>query len=126
MSEGATLYVPWDNKRLGLSFATFRDKMTPGGRETWRVTVKTPAGAPAEKGAAEILSYMYDRSLDIFAPHRPPTVNALYPSRAGTLAWQAGLGRADRVFAFAEDWRRLPGYPTFSPCLLYTSPSPRD
>ena len=26
---------------------------TPGGRETWRVTVKTPGGKPAEKGAAE-------------------------------------------------------------------------
>ena len=92
MSEEAIVFVPWDNKDLGISFSTFRDKLTPGGRETWRVTVKTPGGKPADKGAAELLAYMYDRSLDLFAPHRPPRVSGLYPYRAGT----AGLGRRAR------------------------------
>ncbi len=115
MSEADSVFVPWDNKELGLAFATFRDKLTPGGRETWRVTVKTPEGKPAEKGAAEILSYMYDRSLDIFAPHSPPRLSGLYPNRTGTPAWGSGLGRAQMMFASDEGWHDLPGYPTFRP-----------
>ena len=50
MSDDASVFVPWDNKALGLSFATFRDKLAPGGRETWRVTVKTPQGTAGRKG----------------------------------------------------------------------------
>lgn len=115
MSEEASVFVPWDNKELGLSFATFRDKLTPGGRETWRVTVKTPKGAPAEKGAAELLAYMYDRSLDIFAPHRPPRLSGLYPNRAGTLWWGSGLGGAATVFELENNWRHLPSYEAFRP-----------
>ncbi|HMA53552.1 MAG TPA: alpha-2-macroglobulin family protein, partial [Acidobacteriota bacterium] len=115
MTAEASVYVPWDDKELGISFATFRDKLTPGARETWRVTVKTPKGTPAEKGAAELLAYMYDRSLDLFAPHNPPRLSWLYPDRTGTVAWQAGLGEAQTLFAFDQDWHNLPGYPAFRP-----------
>ena len=115
MSEEALVFVPWDNKELGISFATFRDKLAPGGRETWRVTVKTPEGKPAEKGAAELLAYMYDRSLDIFAPHRPPRLTGLYPYRAGAPAWDSVLGTAMNMLSFENDWRYIPGYPTFRP-----------
>ncbi len=78
-----SLYVPWDNKTLKVEFASFRDKLRPGARETWRVTVKNPSGAPVMERAAEVLSYMYDRSLDIFAPHHPPTPLSAYPNRTG-------------------------------------------
>ncbi|RPJ00984.1 MAG: hypothetical protein EHM31_06870, partial [Candidatus Aminicenantes bacterium] len=115
MSQDASVFVPWDNKELGISFATFRDKLTPGGRETWRVTVKTPKGVASEKGAAELLAYMYDRSLDIFAPHRPPRLSGLYPNRAGTLWWDPTLGTAAMMFAVDQDWHNLPGFPTFRP-----------
>ncbi len=121
MSEAASVFVPWDNKELGISFATFRDKLTPGGRETWRVTVKTPKGTsattglPAEKGAAELLAYMYDRSLDLFAPHNPPRLSGLYPNRMGTLSWDAGLGEALMMFMSDRGWNQVPGYPTFRP-----------
>ena len=50
------------------------------------MTVKGPKGAPLENAAAELLAYMYDRSLDLFAPHSPPSVLALYPNRTG-IAW---------------------------------------
>lgn len=115
MSEEASVFVPWDSKELGISFSTFRDKLTPGGRETWRVTVKTPDGKKAVQGAAEILAYMYDRSLDPFAPHRPPRLTGLYPNRAGTSWWDAALGTAPMSFAFDHDWTRVPGYPSFRP-----------
>ncbi|MEN6560027.1 MAG: alpha-2-macroglobulin family protein [Acidobacteriota bacterium] len=116
MTADASIFVPWDNKVLDISFATFRDKLTPGGRETWQVTVKTPKGtmgAPAEKGAAELLAYMYDRSLDIFAPHRPPSLAGLYPNRMGTKAWDPGLGQAPMACSSEKGWKALPDYPTF-------------
>ncbi len=120
MTAEASVYVPWDNKELGLSFATFRDKLVPGGRETWRVTVKTPKGTPAEKGAAELLAYMYDRSLDLFAPHRPPRLSGLYPNQTGTRAWDTGLGRAQEMFSSSSGWRDVPGFPTFRPDRLFS------
>lgn len=122
MSEAASVFVPWDNKELGISFATFRDKLTPGGRETWRVAVKTPDGKPAEKGAAELLAYMYDRSLDIFAPHRPPRIAGLYPNRAGTASWYPGLGTARTVYADESGWSRVLDYPRFRPDMLLGIP----
>ncbi|MDH4197043.1 MAG: MG2 domain-containing protein, partial [Candidatus Aminicenantes bacterium] len=113
MSEKASVFVPWDNKEVAISFSSFRDKLTPGGRETWRVTVKTPSGKPAEKGAAELLAYMYDRSLDLFAPHHPPRLAGLYPNRTGALWWDPALGTAPVVFSTDKGWRQFPGYPTF-------------
>ena len=71
LSAHQTVFVPWDDRELKLYFATFRDELRPGGRETWRVSVE---GASAEAGAAELLAYMYDRSLDVFAPHNPASV----------------------------------------------------
>ena len=35
--------------------------------------MKGPPSARPEAAAAELLAYMYDRSLDLFAPHRPPS-----------------------------------------------------
>lgn len=94
MSQTVAVFVPWDDKELKLEFATFRDRIRPGTRETWRVTVKSPSGKPVEAGAAELLGYMYDRSLDVFAPHQPPSVLSLYPSRIGTPWTRATLGAA--------------------------------
>jgi alpha-2-macroglobulin len=115
VTEEANVFVPWDDKELAVSFATFRDKLLPGGRETWRINVKTPDGKPALRGAAELLAYMYDRSLDLFAPHDPPRVTALYPYRAGTSGWDKTLGLAPQAYADDSGWGGLPGYPVFRP-----------
>ncbi len=58
--------VPWDNKELALSFETFRDKMEPGAKETFRVKIR---GKKGELAAAEMAAAMYDYSLDQFYPH---------------------------------------------------------
>jgi hypothetical protein len=115
MSETARIFVPWDNKELELSFSSFRDKLTPGGRETWKVSVKTPGGRTAVQGAAELLAYMYDRSLDLFAPHRPPRLAALYPDRSEAVDWETNLGPAPQAFSENSGWTILPSYPTFKP-----------
>jgi alpha-2-macroglobulin len=115
MTEEANIFVPWDNKELELSFSSFRDKLAPGGRETWRVSVKTPSGKPAVQGAAELLAYMYDRSLDLFAPHRPPNLLNIYPSRVGAPSWDPALGTAPQAFNEDSGWFIVPSYLTFRP-----------
>jgi uncharacterized protein YfaS (alpha-2-macroglobulin family) len=79
-----SLMVPWDNKELKVEFSTFRDRLRPGQQETWRVKVSGPPGQNLAVPAAELLAYMYDRSLDAFVPHVPSNPLDLYPRR-GTL-----------------------------------------
>jgi hypothetical protein len=55
--------VPHSDKVLDIEFETFRDKLLPGEKEKWRITIKGPRG---EKVAAELLATMYDASLDAF------------------------------------------------------------
>lgn len=64
----ATRYVnvPWSNKELTISYETFRNKTLPGSKEEWKVKI---TGNKGEKLAAELLTSMYDASLDQFKPH---------------------------------------------------------
>jgi uncharacterized protein YfaS (alpha-2-macroglobulin family) len=83
LQSSVSIFVPWDDRELKVEFATFRDRLRPGTDETFRVTVRDAAGQPDERlvaaGAAELLAYMYDRSLDVFAQHNPPRPITLYP-----------------------------------------------
>ena len=98
-SPGApTLAVPWDDKELTVEFATFRDKLAPGRRESFRVTVKdAPAAGRSEAGAAELLASMYDRSLD--------SLRALRTRRARSSLFPK-LDRRLRPRHFPPTWRR--------------------
>ena len=58
--------VPWTNKELRIGYATFRDKTEPGSEEKWQVTI---SGYKKDKVSAEVMTAMYDASLDQFAPH---------------------------------------------------------
>jgi len=58
--------LPYTNKKLDITIATFRDKLEPGQDEEWQITIKDAKG---EKAAAELLAGMYDASLDAFVPH---------------------------------------------------------
>ena len=57
--------VPWTNKELDIRYASFRDKTTPGSAEKWSLTI---SGHQQEKVSAEVLTAMYDASLDQFVP----------------------------------------------------------
>ena len=89
-----TVFVPWDDRRLEVSFSTFRDRLRPGAGETWRVTVRAAAGDRGPERAAELLSYMYDRSLDLFRPHAPADPLTFYPNRATVGPVRASLGES--------------------------------
>ncbi|HPW56442.1 MAG: hypothetical protein KA072_07655 [Thermoanaerobaculaceae bacterium] len=100
--------VPWDDRTLDVSFATFRDRMRPKGPETWRIQVKSSDGRPAEAGAAELLAYMFDRSLDLFAPHTPPNPLSLYPLRTWLVSVRPNLAP---VYALSFDRSSFPALP---------------
>ncbi len=114
MTLSQSVFVPWDDKELKVSFATFRDKLRPGARETWKVKVEAPKGSKSEQAAAELLAYMYDRSLDAFVGHYPPNPLSVYPNRAGTDWSRANLGEASFQYV-REKFPDLPGYPYLKP-----------
>jgi alpha-2-macroglobulin len=107
----AQIYVPWDDKELKVEFATFRDTLKPGQKETLRVTVKGNEGALGS-GAAEVLAYMYDQALDVFGPHSAPSVLSLYNQRGGVFGNNFSLGAASTQWLSDSTWFDLPGYPT--------------
>lgn len=63
--ETITLRKP--DKQLQLSWQTFRDRLQPGQQETWTLRVTHPDGSAAK---AEVLTAMYDASLNALAKHQ--------------------------------------------------------
>ncbi|WP_255493662.1 alpha-2-macroglobulin [Myroides sp. WP-1] len=61
--KSAQLVLDSSQEDLKLELATFRDKLTPGQEETWRLKV---SGKTKDKFAAEVVAGMYDASLDQF------------------------------------------------------------
>jgi len=59
-----TIIVPHTNKQLDISFKTFRNKLYPGEKEKWQLTIK---GKKGESVMAEMMATLYDQSLDQFA-----------------------------------------------------------
>ncbi len=57
---------PTQENKLTVEWKTFRDKLTPGQKEEWVMTVKNADGTPAK---AQTMAVMYDKSLDSFKQH---------------------------------------------------------
>ena len=57
---------PLPEKKLNITWKTFRDRLTPGQKEKWTLHVTTPDGKPAK---AQLMSVLYDKSLDQLAGH---------------------------------------------------------
>ncbi len=75
--------IPWSNKDLNISYETFRDKLLPGANEKWKVKI---TGNKGEKVAAEMLTGMYDASLDQFKPHSWSKLN-IWPGLYNAVNW---------------------------------------
>ncbi len=82
-SSSENFDVPWSNKELNITYQTFRDKLLPGAKEKWTVTI---SGNEGEKAAAEMLAGMYDASLDQFKPHRWNRIN-IWPELYKNISW---------------------------------------
>ena len=55
-----TIHIPWDNKYLDITADHLTSKLVPGSEETWKFKVSGPA---------EVLAFMYDKSLDAYKWH---------------------------------------------------------
>jgi hypothetical protein len=67
LTHRSKIRVPWSNKKLDISFATFRNKLNPGEKEQWRIKIRGPKG---DRVAAEMVASLYDASLDDFRVNR--------------------------------------------------------
>lgn len=57
---------PLPEKKLNIAWKTFRNRLTPGQKEEWTLKITIPDGKPAK---AQLMSVLYDKSLDQIAPH---------------------------------------------------------
>lgn len=106
--------VPWDDKKLSIEYAVFRDQLKPGQDEEWQLKIKGPNG---EKVAAEVLASMYDASLDQFVPNNW-FLSLYHTSYYPTYSWAAkgfGMGnvgqfgwyRGPDISIMRKEYRRL-------------------
>lgn len=75
-----TVNVPYQDQSLKITAGTLRDKLQPGQKETWELTV---SGEGKDKFLAEMLATMYDASLDQFKSnsiHFPMNLKTNYSS----------------------------------------------
>ncbi len=119
LESSLTIEVPWDDRELSVELSSFRDKIRPGTKESWKVVVREPAPADsklasgddsrAPVAAAELLASMYDRSLDAFAPYDPPSALRLFPRRTAEPAGaRLSLGATGAEFLTHDDLVKLP------------------
>lgn len=101
-----TIRKPEPDKRLLLKWKTFRDRLTPGQKEEWELTINTPDGKPAD---AQLMAAMYDKSLDQLYSHGWGLAISFMRSLAST-NW-LGLSSSDigsKSSAYAD--YHYPGY----------------
>ncbi len=98
-SNSWNVSVPWVNKQLDITFATYRDKTLPGSEEKWKVKI---SGYKGEKVAAEMLASMYDASLDQFKFHNWNTLN-IWGNYSGKNGW-GGSQNFTSVQSFERWW----------------------
>lgn len=81
--------VPYSDKRLDVSFETFRDKLEPGSNERWTLRIKDrKSGKPI---AANLLMTMYDHALDTYGSlnwHLSPWSQSSYSTVFGSINYK--------------------------------------
>ncbi len=107
--------VPWDNKELKIEFVTFRDTVRPGSKETFKIKVSAPDGVRNLNKITELLSYMYDRSLDYFTPHTYTSVLSLYPNKISHGYVRSNLMQTHPYWVSANGFNPIPA-------MLYLTP----
>ncbi|WP_223651762.1 alpha-2-macroglobulin family protein [Hymenobacter psoromatis] len=85
-----TVEVAEKPQPLRISLATFRDKLLPGQRETWRMTIRQANGQPAD---AELLATLYDQSLDVFRPHSFQALEFDEEDYESKFEWEGDFGQ---------------------------------
>ncbi len=92
------------DKRLLAEWKTFRNKLTPGQKEEWTLTLKHPDGKPAN---AQLMATLYDKSLDQIVGHRWG-FNLGYSFPVPYVYWQWGWSLSSYDLSSRNPLRPLP------------------
>ncbi len=101
--------IPWNNKELTIKYTSFRDKTEPGSKEKWTMEVKTDKN---EKAPAELLTSMYDASLDQFKTHdwKAPNIwvkNYSQTLFSGASNFRMQFSRENDVPEIYPEWKEI-------------------
>ena len=66
MSASKTIQRPLPDNHLKMKWTTFRDRLTPGQKEQWTMSILDANGKPAD---AQLMATLYDASLDQIVKH---------------------------------------------------------
>jgi len=88
-SHSISLSKPLPDKRLQLSWKTFRDRLTPGQKEEWTLHVDKVTKEQGDKvtNGASVLAVLFDKSLDDIRQHSWPFSLGLWRNLPNTI-WQ--------------------------------------
>ena len=101
-----TLVKRLPEHRLQLKWNVFRDKLLPGQKEEWQLTIRTPDNKPA---AAEMLAVMYDAALDKIWKNRETSFDVSYRRRVATTDWNTPyLQSNDFNYWFPISYLKIP------------------
>jgi uncharacterized protein YfaS (alpha-2-macroglobulin family) len=110
----ASVFVPWTHKVLNVEFSKFREKIRPGTKQTFNIKLSRPKGQPPLKEAAEVLVYMYDRSLDAFVSHSPKSLLNIFGNFTGISSpFMTNISSDSGSKVYGYSWARLPSPPYF-------------
>lgn len=89
--------VPWKEKKLSLSFDPFTAELYPGSEVSWGIKVSDQDNRPV---SSEVLTLMYDRSLEYYFSSQYPWLDSLYlPRRAQDYNYGSDSARPMNVYA---------------------------
>ncbi len=97
---------PLPDMKLAMKWSTFRDRLTPGKKEEWRLHITTPDGKPAK---AQLMSVLYDKSLDQIKKH-DWNLNVSFPTAFLQAQWRATETERGRLSLY----KHLPSLKEFS------------
>jgi uncharacterized protein YfaS (alpha-2-macroglobulin family) len=91
-------------KKLNIKFLTFRDKLQPGEKETWKLQIKSNSN---EQVSAELLAGLYDASLNDIAPEQYWQTGFEYaPYQPDYFAWTNDeFVKTDETGPFEQDYQ---------------------
>ena len=88
-ANSMSIQCPLPEKKLNVAWKSFRNRLTPGQKEEWTLTLTTPDGKPAK---AQLMSVLYDKSLDQLMKHTWQMSLGLYQNLPNCY-WKDNLNR---------------------------------
>ena len=90
--------VPWTNKQLKIDYGTYRKINEPGKKEEWNISI---TGSDGESKIAELLTGMYDASLDDLKKHQWNN-----PNLWNTITWASDFASSLFRIGFSSEYEQ--------------------